>query len=443
MGDTARVRRSGITARVLTLAVLLGVAAQLGANSAPTTAGTGTLATWVQLGPAGRIFARAITTAPTCPRIVIDGRSEPMGLRAAPSLPAVPVLTCETRIPADAREASIDGQRLPLPHHSPQRVVVIGDTGCRITAASGSSHGHYQACNDPVAWPFARVAAVAAALAPDLVIHVGDYNYRESPCPAGNAGCAGPSGFTWAAWEADFFTPAAPLLRAAPWVFVRGNHEDCERSGPLWFRFLDPLPFTGGCEEMTDPNAIPLGELQLLLLDSAAAADVFTPDPMLSALYRPQFDALRQMAALANAPHTWLVTHAPLWAFGHEGEMQGVEQLFLDTDVLQEASDNALPDVALVLSGHIHLFELLDFGGERPSQVVVGNSGTALDPPITSSLEGRAIAGATVQWGLALDRFGFVTLEREGTRWRMTLRDTVGRAMLVCLTVGREVECGE
>lgn len=49
----------------------------------------------------------------------------------------------------------------------------------------------YQACNDPDAYPFASVAAHAAAWRPDLIIYVGDYLYRENPCASGNPGCAG------------------------------------------------------------------------------------------------------------------------------------------------------------------------------------------------------------------------------------------------------------
>jgi hypothetical protein len=50
------------------------------------------------------------------------------------------------------------------------------------------------------------------------VIHVGDYLYREDPCPAAaQAQCGGtPSGDNYGAWNADFFKPAAKLLAAAP-----------------------------------------------------------------------------------------------------------------------------------------------------------------------------------------------------------------------------------
>ena len=77
-----------------------------------------------------------------------------------------------------------------------KRIVVIGDTGCRLKGT------FVQDCNDPVKWPFATVARLAAARHPDLVIHVGDYHYRETPCPADRAGCAGsPYGDNWAVWQ--------------------------------------------------------------------------------------------------------------------------------------------------------------------------------------------------------------------------------------------------
>ena len=94
-----------------------------------------------------------------------------------------------------------------------QRILVLGDTGCRIKGET------VQACNDPAQWPFPQVAAQAAKLKPDLVIHVGDYLYREFGCPAGDARCAGsPSGDNWTTWAADFFTPGKVASRAAPWV---------------------------------------------------------------------------------------------------------------------------------------------------------------------------------------------------------------------------------
>ena len=133
---------------------------------------------------------------------------------------AYPLQVCVAHAGTPPRHATVDGVPVPALADQLRRIVVIGDTGCRLKGT------FVQACNDPVKWPFATVARLAAARHPDLVIHVGDYHYRETPCPAGDAGCAGsPYGDNWAVWQRDFFIPAAPLLAAAPWVLVRGNHE--------------------------------------------------------------------------------------------------------------------------------------------------------------------------------------------------------------------------
>src|SRR5260370_28786262 len=199
------------------------------------------LAQWVQVGPDGTSSVRAITED-ACPSVTFDGKPMPMSVRSAPGRsfgdvkPAqFPVRGCEAMMPGDAVAAVLDGKALPLPRPNPQRILVFGDTGCRLATGNAT-----QDCNDINAWPFPKIAAMAAAARPDLVIHVGDYHYREGACPADSAGCAGrPWGYGWDAWNADFFAPAAPLFAAAPWVMVRGNHEDCSRAGEGWFRFLD------------------------------------------------------------------------------------------------------------------------------------------------------------------------------------------------------------
>src|SRR5213080_682053 len=132
---------------------------------------------------------------------------------------------------AGAGSASIANSPLPLPKPTLTSIIAFGDTGCRLKAKKVSSNGKdvhvdddggkFQDCNSPSLWPFAQIAASVAAAKPDLVIHVGDYLYRESPCPPRDRGCAGsPHGDDWRSWKADFFAPAAPALRAAPWIVV-------------------------------------------------------------------------------------------------------------------------------------------------------------------------------------------------------------------------------
>ena len=132
---------------------------------------------WVAVSEGGQAVARIVVRdARDCPAIQIDGAPRPMSLRQP--LPDGLRPACEFSIPRATKTASVNGQALALPRANPSRVIALGDTGCRIKG------DELQACNDPEQWPFAQVAARAAEEKPDLVIHVGDYLYREMPCPA-------------------------------------------------------------------------------------------------------------------------------------------------------------------------------------------------------------------------------------------------------------------
>src|SRR5262249_30324922 len=109
----------------------------------------------------------------------------------------------------------------------------------------------------------------------------GDYHYRDNACPSDQPQCAGsPWGYGYDVWNADVFQPAAPLLAAAPWVMVRGNHETCNPGGPGWYRFLDTNPYsatTKNCNDAAnddignynDPWAVNLPDTQIIAFDSA------------------------------------------------------------------------------------------------------------------------------------------------------------------------------
>ncbi len=225
---------------------------------------------WVQMTATGA-QARVVTAAPSCPDILIDGHARPMSQRAAPT-DAFPGRVCQADLPAGARRLSVEGVALPAAKPQVNRIVILGNSGCRLKGA------FVQNCNDPAAWPFAKVAALAAEKRPDLIIHVGDYYYRETPCPAGIAGCAGsPYGDRWPSWDAELYVPAAPLLAAAPWVFARGNHEDCHRGGTGWFRLLDAAPAPKACPAESDTFSVDLNGLRLILVDSADTEDRTAP----------------------------------------------------------------------------------------------------------------------------------------------------------------------
>ena len=256
---------------------------------------------WVEVGNDGMLSVRAVVATGTpCPRVTADGRNIPVKKRLGPD-ERFPLELCDAHAPAASAKIAVGGKAVPTLPATVRRIVVLGDTGCRIEGPE------VQDCQDPKSWPFHTVSERAAARHPDLVIHVGDYLYRLSPCPAGNTACAGPSGDNWPTWQADFFGPAAPLLDAAPWVMVRGNHEICRRGGEGWRHLIDPHPGELACSDFEAPYRVSAGGLTLLVFDSANADD-FKAEPDKVPLYAGQ---LRTLLAAAP-PHSWLLTHRPV-----------------------------------------------------------------------------------------------------------------------------------
>jgi predicted phosphodiesterase len=381
---------------------------------------------WTQLGPDGVLIARALADK-TCPAITIDGVETALSRRAG-ATDAFPGVVCEAEVPPSATRASIAGAALPLLPDRIDRIAVIGDTGCRIEEWDG--HDDIQACNDPRAWPLAEIAGQVAAAKPDLIIHVGDYIYREAPCPKGAAGCAGsPWGDNADTWQADVFGPMAPAIRAAPWIHIRGNHETCDRAGNGWFRYLDPRDVPASCQQFTEPYTVPVADLQFLVMDTAAAGDQQTSDD-LNAAYSAQLDQLRSL----TQPGDWLLTHKPIVGgvlrLSPKGVVDaGARETAVDNATFRAVSDNRVPDgIDVVLSGHIHLAEAIlpDDAARRPLQVIAGNSGTKLDPGLTGAYTGQALGDPEIDLGLVGAEFGWTSLDLKSDRVTLTSHATDG-----------------
>jgi len=423
---------------------------------------------FVVIGADGAASARLITAASSCPPLMVDNRNLPMRVRvpkaAIPARPGQPftppssaMLTCEAPIAAGSVVAGVAGHALPVPKSAPKRIVVIGDTGCRLKGKE------WQDCNDAERFPFARVAASAADFKPDLVIHVGDYHYREDPCPAGRAGCAGsPYGYGYDAWAADFFTPARKLFAAAPWVLARGNHESCTRAGQGWWRWLDARPFQAGrdCDapandavgEYSDPYAVPLGEgAQLVVFDTANTS--FKGLPVTDPRRAAYADSYRKIEALARtAPYNIGVDHHPLLAFGAGRDPKTGEVTLFGgdrglLDAFGDVDPGYLPrSFGMLLSGHVHLWEQTSFASAHPTQFVAGFSGTAEDivplpalPPAGKTPAPGAIVEHMSSW---IDGFGFMTMERTGAEaWLVKVWDRDGRERNRCTVEGRKSRC--
>ncbi len=448
------------------LASLLGGCANRGVDVTPQVA-------FVVMGPEGAAWARAITTSRVCPIIVVDDVSHAMSVRAAAATVALrptasapeeskpsafPVLTCEWRLPPGAAAANIGILALPVPKASPQRVVVYGDSGCRMKRADNA----WQACNDPNYWPFEKISRLAAAFKPDLVIHVGDYHYRENACAAAFPGCKDSVwGYGWDAWDADLFKPAATLLAAAPWVMLRGNHEECRRAGQGYYRFLDPRPLTReqSCDEAqfdlqadySAPYAVPVGkDAQLIVFDTARASNgplnpAEPKDAYAYQQYLKGFTTVGQLAAKPGVASLFL-SHHPLLAFGPAHKPNAVNggsgALISVAKVLQPVRYYP-PGIDFAIHGHIHLLEAINYRSDHPAAMVAGIGGDNLEDPLPEQFP----VGASPAEGVVLDtivhtdRFGFVVMDRDGRDWNIVAYDQNAVPMTKCRLTGSKIHC--
>jgi hypothetical protein len=373
---------------------------------------------WVQFAPNDTVLLRAIETTPSngCPVATVDGTPVTLAGRGnvvQPTDPASyngksywPVLMCESApFPAFGHtNATVNGVALKMPVANPHRILVIGDTGCRVTAATSGT----QNCNDPAQFPLQFLSNYAATFKPDLIVHVGDFFYREQPCPTGFTGCAGnPAYDNWDSWNADWFTPAANLMAAAPMALSRGNHESCNRGARGWFRLLDVhaydpnavectgpyIPMAGApgakgpltAYDYTPPYIVQAGQVSLLMFDSSDSNTTAPDSTTLSGGQTlPQIYTAQLTAALAPlaGSNVLYISHKATYDI----RQAKIGSSLAGGDATQQSVFDAITpggvpaQVKLLISGHDHQFQVVNFASSSYApMLVVGNSGTLLD----------------------------------------------------------------
>lgn len=380
---------------------------------------------WVQLGPDKTIVVRAISTSSSCPLLKIDGRVVAMHKRAAPD-DQFPEIVCEHRARQDSQKMELEGDTLPTLSQSVQRIAVIGDTGCRIRRS------RVQDCNDPDAWPLKSIAAEIASRSPDLVIHVGDYLYRSAECPEPEKCGGSPFGDNFQTWSADWLDPADRLLKLAPFVFIRGNHENCGRGSKGWFRYFAPGFVPSDCPAVTEPWIASVNGLNLIAFDSSAGPAPQSSTELLNVYGKMARDLFANISG-----ETWFLTHRPLWV-----NMHAFGELIDGDDTQRAAFSRAIPEtVNLFLSGHIHAFQAIDLL-DGPVQGISGNGGTQLDPMPTGVVTDVKVAGNLASVVANNGDFGFLMLTRQAdSNWLMEAIDETGAARNRCRLVRRALSC--
>ncbi|MDP1753364.1 MAG: hypothetical protein Q8L22_28255, partial [Reyranella sp.] len=145
------------------------------------------------------------------------------------------------------------------------------------------------------------------------------------------------------------------------------------------------------------PYRLRLSGLNIVAVDSSNAADAVLYN---LGLYIPQYQAVADM--LTDGTPTWIVTHRPIWGVVKKikggpsgGEPYGFINLTQQAAIAAVFWSGLPSNVTAVLAGHMHRFQAIGFGGNRPPQLVVGNSGMELsqvEPQPSNEQSKRPIA---------------------------------------------------
>ncbi|MGN7661337.1 MAG: metallophosphoesterase family protein [Anaplasma sp.] len=370
----------------------------------------GILFSWSQAAADNKLSVRAVVSPDEgCPILRVNSRNMKMGLRAPPESGRFEDKVCESLLPISttARKIEVGDRRLPDIATSDRRdsvkVAVTGDTGCRISRLSR------QDCKSPEKWPVRKVLEKIAGQNADLVVHVGDYLYREAECldeKKCDKHVYGDNSLTWAA---DWLSPLQSVSKKVAFIFVRGNHEDCERAYRGWFRYLDGHPLSKrryeNCERMSDSWVFDLKQwfgsnVGFQVYDSSSSGEVFYREQDVRDLRRKFLEGSMHDRGL----QMFLLTHRPLWASYRKYGMEYYGNL-----PQVRAIGEVLPaEFVAVISGHIHLGQILSVrrrkSGEgapgslqghgaatksHVTQIISGNGGTLLEEATNLQLRAR------------------------------------------------------
>jgi predicted phosphodiesterase len=328
----------------------------------------------------------------------------------------------------DLKPISISGKKI--------KFAILGDTGCRLKEAKHG--GGYQDCHLPSEWPYVQAAQAIAAETYDFAIHTGDYHYREQctdkkVCPVLTQSI----GYGWPAWWDDFYGPSQPLFKKSPILFVRGNHEDCQRAFSGWGPLsVQDKKFQDKCDEIEPYQWIEFDDLVMINFDDSAFDDKHD----MSAVDRQKWlQLLKQLefriGNLNAKKEIWFIAHKPVVAYVPSADDAEPNEISDNLYSLMKES-GLLKQIDYFLAGHIHNQQVIA-SKEKPIQVIVGHTGTALSP------FGRKIMSHLLTTTTENKySFGYAIFERIGfKKWRWNFKNLKGQSELECLVRDAKVNC--
>jgi hypothetical protein len=140
---------------------------------------------------------------------------------------------------------------------------------------------------------------------------------------------------------------------------------------------------------------------------------------------------------MAPAP-VWRAMHRPVW---------GVVQLGFgmvvggNRTMMAAQNEGGIPaNVSLLLSGHIHTFEAINYQKGAPPQIIAGEGGDLLDRA-PRDLSGRSVGALKISSGLSLPGYGFLLLTREADHWSVEVMSADGAREALCAFANRHLDC--
>lgn len=319
------------------------------------------------------------------------------------------------------------------------KVAVIGDTGCRLSEARGKVD--YQNCNLSDEWPFAEIIQSVVKETYDFAIHTGDYHYREQCtdkklCP----GYTKSVGYGWNTWWDDFYGPAQLLFKKSPVLLVRGNHEDCYRAHAGW----GPISaynkkFADKCDEIEPYQWIEIGDLVFINFDDSAFQDrKASPEEKRQEWLKVMRGLSQRITELKTKKEIWFMAHKPVLGFIPTRNLEDDPFSIADYLKVLLRESGLAEKIDYFLAGHIHNQQLV-LSEKDMLQIVVGNSGSSLDP------FGRKIMNDKMISTTVTDRsFGYALFERQGFKnWKFLFKNVKGETDLVCTVKARKISCRE
>ena len=98
------------------------------------------------------------------------------------------------------------------------------------------------------------------------------------------------------------------------------------------------------------------------------------------------------------------------------------------------------PNVGLMIAGHIHTFEAINYESGAPPQIIAGEGGDLLDAA-PADLSGRSVLAMKISNGLSLPGYGFLLLTQADGKWTIDVRSADGTSMRTCELAERRLSC--